>query len=152
MAHFAEIDSNNKVLRVLVACNIDIENNGLVEFYFETYVNPDRFIIEYEGEIIGDTGYVGLEFDSGGTEGYGRGGRFSTSWQGGVFNKEEPISKIIYPNILARDTYKSPPNDNSVGYPVIHGFSYTPNQVQGKPMPPVDVRSGRSNCDFCLYR
>ena len=28
MAHFAEIDSNNKVLRVLVACNIDIENNG----------------------------------------------------------------------------------------------------------------------------
>jgi len=28
MAHFAEIDSNNKVLRVLVACNIDVANNG----------------------------------------------------------------------------------------------------------------------------
>ena len=28
MAHFAEINSNNKVLRVVVACNIDIENNG----------------------------------------------------------------------------------------------------------------------------
>ena len=28
MAHFAEIDSNNKVLRVLVACNQDIANNG----------------------------------------------------------------------------------------------------------------------------
>ena len=28
MAHFAEIDSNNKVLRVIVACNQDIANNG----------------------------------------------------------------------------------------------------------------------------
>jgi hypothetical protein len=28
MAHFAELDSNNKVLRVVVACNQDIENNG----------------------------------------------------------------------------------------------------------------------------
>jgi hypothetical protein len=131
---------------------IDIENNGLVEFYFETYVNPDRFIVEYEGEIIGDTGYVGLEANAGGTGGYGRGGTFSTSWQGGVLNKPEPITNIVYPNILARDTYKSPPNDNSVGYPVIHGFSYTPEQIQGKAMPLINVRSGRSNCDFCLYK
>ena len=29
MAHFAEIDSNNKVLRVVVACNQDVANNGL---------------------------------------------------------------------------------------------------------------------------
>ena len=28
MAHFAEVDSNNKVLRVVVACNQDIANNG----------------------------------------------------------------------------------------------------------------------------
>ena len=28
MAHFAEIDLNNKVLRVVVACNQDIANNG----------------------------------------------------------------------------------------------------------------------------
>jgi hypothetical protein len=28
MAHFAEINKNNKVIRVVVACNIDIENNG----------------------------------------------------------------------------------------------------------------------------
>jgi hypothetical protein len=28
MAHFAEIDSNNRVIRVLVACNKDIANNG----------------------------------------------------------------------------------------------------------------------------
>ena len=28
MAHFAEIDSNNKVLRVVRACNQDIANNG----------------------------------------------------------------------------------------------------------------------------
>jgi hypothetical protein len=28
MAHFAEIDFNNKVLRVVVACNQDIANNG----------------------------------------------------------------------------------------------------------------------------
>ena len=28
MAHFAEIDLNNKVLRVVTACNIDIANNG----------------------------------------------------------------------------------------------------------------------------
>ena len=28
MAHFAEIDSNNKVLRVVAACNQDIANNG----------------------------------------------------------------------------------------------------------------------------
>ena len=28
MAHFAEIDSNNKVLRVVVACNQDVANNG----------------------------------------------------------------------------------------------------------------------------
>jgi hypothetical protein len=28
MAHFAEIDSNNKVIRILVACNQDIANNG----------------------------------------------------------------------------------------------------------------------------
>jgi hypothetical protein len=28
MAHFAEIDSNNKVLKVIVACNQDIANNG----------------------------------------------------------------------------------------------------------------------------
>lgn len=28
MAHFAEIDRNNKVLRVVVACNQDIVNNG----------------------------------------------------------------------------------------------------------------------------
>ena len=28
MAHFAEIDLNNKVLRVVVACNSDIANNG----------------------------------------------------------------------------------------------------------------------------
>ena len=28
MAHFAELDSNNTVLRVVVACNQDIANNG----------------------------------------------------------------------------------------------------------------------------
>ena len=28
MAHFAQIDSNNKVLKVVVACNQDIANNG----------------------------------------------------------------------------------------------------------------------------
>jgi hypothetical protein len=28
MAHFAELDSNNIVLRVVTACNIDIANNG----------------------------------------------------------------------------------------------------------------------------
>jgi len=28
MAHFAELDINNKVLRVVVACNQDITNNG----------------------------------------------------------------------------------------------------------------------------
>jgi len=28
MAHFAELDLNNKVLRVLTACNQDIANNG----------------------------------------------------------------------------------------------------------------------------
>jgi hypothetical protein len=28
MAHFAELDSNNIVLRVVVACNQDIANNG----------------------------------------------------------------------------------------------------------------------------
>jgi hypothetical protein len=28
MAHFAEIDNNNKVIRVVVACNQDIANNG----------------------------------------------------------------------------------------------------------------------------
>jgi len=28
MAHFAEIDSNNKVLRIVVGCNQDIANNG----------------------------------------------------------------------------------------------------------------------------
>ena len=28
MAHFAEIDKNNIVLRVLVGCNIDVANNG----------------------------------------------------------------------------------------------------------------------------
>jgi hypothetical protein len=28
MAHFAEVDSNNKVLRVVVACNQDIADNG----------------------------------------------------------------------------------------------------------------------------
>lgn len=28
MAHFAELDENNKVLRVVVACNQDIANNG----------------------------------------------------------------------------------------------------------------------------
>ena len=28
MAHFAEIDSDNKVLRVVVACNDDVNANG----------------------------------------------------------------------------------------------------------------------------
>jgi len=28
MAHFTELDSNNKVLKVVVACNQDIANNG----------------------------------------------------------------------------------------------------------------------------
>jgi hypothetical protein len=28
MAHFAELDINNKVIRVVVGCNIDIANNG----------------------------------------------------------------------------------------------------------------------------
>ena len=28
MAHFAELDINNKVIRVLTACNIDVQNNG----------------------------------------------------------------------------------------------------------------------------
>ena len=28
MAHFAELDKDNKVLRVVVGCNIDIANNG----------------------------------------------------------------------------------------------------------------------------
>tara|TARA_R100001163_G_C4995998_1_gene146856 strand:+ start:354 stop:833 length:480 start_codon:yes stop_codon:yes gene_type:complete len=28
MAHFAEIDNNNKVLRVVVGCNTDVDNNG----------------------------------------------------------------------------------------------------------------------------
>ena len=42
MAHFAELDSNNKVLRVLTACNQDIANNGgelseQAANYFGTY-------------------------------------------------------------------------------------------------------------------
>ncbi len=28
MAHFAEIDKNNKVIRVVTACNLDVQNNG----------------------------------------------------------------------------------------------------------------------------
>ena len=28
MAHFSELDINNKVIRILTACNIDIANNG----------------------------------------------------------------------------------------------------------------------------
>jgi hypothetical protein len=28
MAHFAELDKDNKVLRIIVGCNIDIANNG----------------------------------------------------------------------------------------------------------------------------
>jgi hypothetical protein len=28
MAHFAELDENNVVLRIVVACNQDIANNG----------------------------------------------------------------------------------------------------------------------------
>jgi len=28
MAHFAELDSNNKVLRIVVACDTDVANNG----------------------------------------------------------------------------------------------------------------------------
>jgi hypothetical protein len=43
MAHFAELDINNKVLRVLVACNIDVNNNGgdkseQAAKYFETKI------------------------------------------------------------------------------------------------------------------
>jgi len=43
MAHFAEIDNNGKVLRVVVACNKDIADNGGEQSeeaskYFETYV------------------------------------------------------------------------------------------------------------------
>ena len=42
MAHFAELDSNNKVLRVLTGCNQDIANNGgelseQAANYFGTY-------------------------------------------------------------------------------------------------------------------
>ena len=44
MAHFAEVDINNKVLRVLVACNQDITNNGgdysdQAATHFETVVS-----------------------------------------------------------------------------------------------------------------
>jgi hypothetical protein len=42
MAHFAELDINNKVLRILTACNQDIANNGgelseQAAIYFGTY-------------------------------------------------------------------------------------------------------------------
>jgi thioredoxin-related protein len=129
---------------------IIVPNNGLVEFYFETYVNPDRFILEYEGEIIGDTGFVGLEADSA-TPGFGRDGFNRKYFQQGIVNDIEPITNVAYPNILARDTYKSPPNDDSVGYPVVHSVSYTPEQIQGNPMPFVKISTGYNNCDFCLY-
>jgi len=53
MAHFAELDSNNIVLKVVVACNQDIANNGGEQSmqaakHFESIVplssNGDRWV------------------------------------------------------------------------------------------------------------
>lgn len=74
MAHFAELDINNTVIRVLVACNQDIANNGgelseQAALYFQSY-NP----LSFNGVKYVQTSYnsnfrktyasIGMKYDS----------------------------------------------------------------------------------------
>jgi hypothetical protein len=74
MAHFAELDINNKVIRVLTACNQDIANNGgeLSEEaanYFGTYTpfseNGVRWVqTSYNNNFRKQYAGIGYTFDS----------------------------------------------------------------------------------------
>ena len=78
---------------------------GTVEFVYDAYSVPDRFILIYDGDFIIDTGYRGdSSYD------YGQPGR--TSFTSALTGREDPITGNTYPDI---DNY---PDD---GYPRIVG-------------------------------
>lgn len=84
------------------------EGLGKVDVYFDTYGIPDRYIVEFDGNVVIDTGYLGkTRFDFGGV---------SRNW----FNfyltgRIDPISLSAYPDFV---TY---PDD---GYPRV-SYPYT---------------------------
>ena len=122
--------------------------SGEVVFYFETYWNPDRFIIEYEGQIIADSGFVGKDLnDPTGVTckppirslpaiGYGKfGDRYST-FTNGLYGRVEPITNKRYGiDLNVRD-------DDGNKFPKVHETTYTPEPINGVAMPPVNIVQG----------
>ena len=123
-----------------------IEASGLVEFYFESYVNPDRFIVEYEGKIIGDTGFIGLRnditYNGRRSSGFGVGGSARNAFNGGLIGKIEPVANQPYPN-SNRDI-------DVDRYPYVRENSYTPEKINNLTMPLVEVAE-TNKCEFCNY-
>jgi hypothetical protein len=68
------------------------ENTGNTEFQFNAQNVPDRFIIEWDGNVVVDTGYVGEDTrDLGGTDR----GLFTASLEGRL----DPITGNTYPDL-----------------------------------------------------
>jgi hypothetical protein len=74
MAHFAELDINNKVIRVLTACNQDIANNGgelseQAASYFQSYTplssNGVKYVqTSYNNKFRKKYAGIGMTYDS----------------------------------------------------------------------------------------
>jgi hypothetical protein len=74
MAHFAELDINNTVIRILTACNQDIKNNGgelseQAATYFQSYTpllpNGVKYVqTSYNNNFRKKYAGVGMKYDS----------------------------------------------------------------------------------------
>lgn len=65
---------------------------GDVSFSFEAFSQPDRFIVEFNGAIVIDTGYRGISS-------YDFGGASRSSFNASLNGKIDPILETTYPDI-----------------------------------------------------
>jgi streptogramin lyase len=65
---------------------------GLVNYTFQAYGVPDRFIVKWDNGVVIDTGYRGLSsYDIGGSD--------RSSFNASLTGKLDPIALVTYPNI-----------------------------------------------------
>jgi hypothetical protein len=83
------------------------ENTGNTNLQYNAETVPDRFIVEWDGNVVIDTGYVG------GSQ-YDFGGASRSTFTGGFVGRIDPITGNSYPDFT---TY---PND---GYPIVTSSS-----------------------------
>lgn len=76
---------------------------GLVYFYVDPWTVPDRFIVQWNGVNVIDTGYIGsLDYNFGGIE--------RTAFKNALVGKLDPVLLVTYPN------FTEFPDD---GYPLV---------------------------------